>query len=225
MYEDLEAIANLKYGQVVEEIAKEGRADLSAKTADLASRGLANSGPMISARLNSALQTSERSCRAIYQIWLELILQRNKGKLSREDIAFIMAKVNPCVEARSAQIASALPSVGQGPAPQWAIDQGRSKLQSLAGVIHRELEIKFREQEAFREDKRPLEAGFGAFLRSFGESWLTLMSGPLTVPFAVATIFVPGLYKLLFGALAIVSGVFSSYRVWRNERERVNAQR
>lgn len=40
MYEDLEAIANLKYGQ----------ADLSAKVADLARRGLANSGPMVSAR-------------------------------------------------------------------------------------------------------------------------------------------------------------------------------
>jgi hypothetical protein len=54
-----------------------------------------------------------------------------------------------------------------------AIDEGRAKLQSLHAVIRRELEIKFREQEAFQIEKIPLETGFTAFLRSFGESWLT----------------------------------------------------
>jgi hypothetical protein len=44
------------------------------------------------------------------------------------------------------------------------------------------------------------------------------MSGPLTVPFAIAVLFVPGFYKLLFGVLAIICGVFSSYRVWRTAR-------
>jgi hypothetical protein len=58
------------------------------------------------------------------------------------------------------------------------------------------------------------------FLRAFGANWLTLMSGPLTVPFAIAALLVPGLYRLLFATLAVASGVGSSYVVWRNERER-----
>ncbi len=62
--------------------------------------------------------------------------------------------------------------------------------------------------------------GFWDFLRAFGASWLTLMSGPLTVPLAILAVFVPGLYKLLFALLAVACGFFSSYRVWRNERER-----
>jgi hypothetical protein len=46
------------------------------------------------------------------------------------------------------------------------------------------LEIKVREQEAFPNQEVMPDLGFIAFLRAFGESWLTKMSGPLTVPFS-----------------------------------------
>jgi hypothetical protein len=98
-----------------------------------------------------------------------------------------MAKVNPCVEAQSAQIATGLAS-GQGPVTHWAIERGRSRMQSVASAIGRELAIRIREQEAFRTGEPALDTGFVAFLRSFSESWLTLMSGPLTVPFAVVAL-------------------------------------
>jgi hypothetical protein len=49
------------------------------------------------------------------------------------------------------------------------------------------------------------------------------MSGTLTGHFAVAAMFVPGLYKYLFGALTI-SGVFSSYQIWKRDRQRANTQ-
>jgi hypothetical protein len=219
MYEDLEAIANLKFGEVVERLSRERQAKLSAQIANLAARGLANSGPMVSARLNSALEMSEQTCRALYEIWLELILQRNGGKITREDVNFIMGKVNPCTQTRTTHIAQALASP-QGPAPQWAMQQAQSKMQSVSGIIARELEIRLREQEAFARPEAPVDAGFMAFLRAFGANWLTRMSGPLTVPFAIAALFSPGFYKLLFAALAIVCGVSSSYEVWRNERKR-----
>src|SRR5258706_13655351 len=99
MYEDLEPIANLKFGELVERVSRENGAK-SAAIAELAGRGLANSGPMIQARLNSALEHSERVCRGLYEIWLELILQRNQGRISREDVNFIMGKVNPCTRAK-----------------------------------------------------------------------------------------------------------------------------
>ena len=159
MHEDLEPIANLKYGQVVEHASKEGQTKLSAQMADLAARGLSNSGMMVSARMNSALDTSERTCRAIYEIWLDLILQRNQGKISREDINFIMDKVNACVQARALQIAQAIATPG-APDVQWAVDQARGKMQSVGSVIGRELEIKFREQEAFRKEEIARDTSF-----------------------------------------------------------------
>jgi hypothetical protein len=221
MYEDLESIANLKYGEVVERVARENGAKLSAAIADLAGRGLAQSGQMIQARLNSALEHSEQACRGLYEIWLQLILQRNRGRISREDVNFIMAKVRACTQARTANIAQML-AIPQNPAPEWALQQAQMKMQSVATGIDRELEIKLREQEAFPKPAvnapDPPDLRFRAFLRAFGESWLTQMSGPLTVPFAIAALFVPGFYKLLFAVLAVVCGVFSSYRVWRTAR-------
>ena len=212
MYEDLEPIASLKFGEAVEQISREGQQHLSSTIADLSARGLANSGPMVSAKLDSVLQTSERTCRAIYDIWLELILQRNKGKISRQDVDFIMGKVEACTGTRATQIAQVL-------ATPWALEKAKIKMQSVASGIARELEIKLREQEAFPAHAPP-DTSFVAFLQAFGGSWLTLMSGPATVPFAVAAFFVPGLYKLLFAALAVTCAVSSSYQVWRNERKR-----
>lgn len=63
-------------------------------------------------------------------------------------------------------------------------------------------------------------ARFGQFLLAFADTWFTKMSGPLTVPFAIAAAFVshPWL-KLSLGSLALLCGVSSSYAVWRKERE------
>ncbi len=231
MYEDLESIASLKFGELVERVSAENRAKLSGAIADLAGRGMAESGQMIQARLNSALEHSERVCRGLYEIWLDLILQRNEGRISREDVNFIMGKINPCTRAKIANIAQVLVNPGS-PTPEWALQRAQTRMQSLASGIDRELEIKLRQQEAFPKQVVPApdppslpvtapdppDLRFRAFLRAFGESWLTLMSGPLTVPFAIAVLFVPGFYKLLFGVLAVVCGVFSSYRVWRAAR-------
>jgi hypothetical protein len=222
MYEDLEPIVNLKYGEVVERVSRENGPKLSAAIADLGRRGLSESGMMISTRLNSALEHSEQVCRGLYGIWLELILQRNQGRISREDVDFIMERVNACARARTGNIAQVL-NTPQGPAPGWALQQVQRKMLSVASGIDRELEIKLREQEAFpKQVATAPDLGFSAFVRAFGESWLTLMSGPLTVPFAIAALILPGLYKLLFAILAVLCGVFSSYRVWRTASAKSN---
>src|ERR1043165_2137205 len=70
-------------------------------------------------------------------------------------------------------------------------------------------------------------ASFKAFLRAFGERWFTGMSGPLTVPFAFLALFVEGTYpKVLFGILAVLCAVVSSYLIWKRGREaRYNAEK
>jgi hypothetical protein len=46
------------------------------------------------------------------------------------------------------------------------------------------------------------------------------MSGPLTVPFAIAAVFVPQVWlKILLAVLSLVCAVASSYAVWRRQRE------
>jgi hypothetical protein len=64
------------------------------------------------------------------------------------------------------------------------------------------------------------ETGFAQFLRAFMESWFTKMSGPLTIPFAIAALFVPQVWlKLLCAVLALLCGGSASYAIWRRERQ------
>jgi hypothetical protein len=172
---------------------------------------------MISARLKSALESCDNLCRGLYEIWLQLILQRNQGLFTRDDVNFIMERVNACVQAQIRNVSQALGQADER-SREWAASEARTKMESVASGIARELEIKFREQEAFGKQKGAPDLSFGAFLRAFGDSWLTKMSGPLTVPFTIGALLLPGLLKSIFAILAITSGVFSSYHVWRNAR-------
>jgi hypothetical protein len=57
------------------------------------------------------------------------------------------------------------------------------------------------------------------FAKAFSGSWVSKMSGPPTVPFALAALFFPQTWlKALFAVLAITCAIFSSYAVWAVER-------
>jgi hypothetical protein len=57
------------------------------------------------------------------------------------------------------------------------------------------------------------------FIKAILSSWLTTMSGPLSVPFGIATIFVPGyIAKALLVIVALVGAWIASYVVWAKER-------
>ena len=65
-----------------------------------------------------------------------------------------------------------------------------------------------------------LDIRFRTYLKSFFTDTLTSMSGPLSVPFAALALLVSSHWqKVLWGCLAVISAAFSSYRVWRKERE------
>src|SRR5437879_5424463 len=61
-----------------------------------------------------------------------------------------------------------------------------------------------------------------AFVRAFGGRWFVYMSGPLTVPFTAAAVFVESSWlKTLFAVLAVTCVLFSCYWVWRHERQQI----
>jgi hypothetical protein len=66
---------------------------------------------------------------------------------------------------------------------------------------------------------------FRTYLKAFSTDMLTRMSGPLSVPFAVAALLVSSrTQKILYSCLAVVCAMFASYRVWRKERLNSSSQ-
>jgi hypothetical protein len=62
---------------------------------------------------------------------------------------------------------------------------------------------------------------FWDFLRAFGDDWLASMSGPASVPFAIAAVFVSGWARPSLLFLAATCIVFASFRVWKKQREEI----
>ena len=148
MYEDLEPIANLKYGQMIGPILSRMEEQLAEAVASFGQRGLAFSGAIEAERLKIRVEASERICRMLYEIWLDLIVRRTGGRITREDVTFIMERVERCAEARARDLRSVTGTIPV--ASKDAITkQGDMRMQGMAGSIRAELEIKLREQEAF----------------------------------------------------------------------------
>jgi hypothetical protein len=63
-------------------------------------------------------------------------------------------------------------------------------------------------------------ATFPEYLRAFTARWFILMSGPLSVPFAIAAALVEStIARVILAGTAVVCLIFSSYWIWRIERE------
>jgi len=152
VHDDLETIANLKFGKAVESIAREFRAELAKWSSQDGARnlpGLPVSGPAIANNLRIKLRASERKCRALYEIWLDLITRRQNGRITREDIGFLIAKVQSCADAAQRSAVTGYPIVSVNYLNQQLAQQAQTKMQSVVSEIQRELEIKIREQDAF----------------------------------------------------------------------------
>ncbi len=92
MFQELESLAALKHGKEVEKLGHEYRDKLSSTIANYASRGLANSGPMVKAKLDLKLELIEHNFKSLVDIWAGLIINRD-SRLSREAIQFILEKI------------------------------------------------------------------------------------------------------------------------------------
>ena len=72
----------------------------------------------------------------------------------------------------------------------------------------------------------PSMGKFGRFLSAIWSDWLARMSGPLTVPFAVAALLLPSTAaKMLFAALAVIAALLTCYRVWVKEFDRAEVEK
>src|SRR5262249_16925805 len=104
MHEDLESIANLRLGQAIELASREYSQEMSAALANLAKRGMTESGLAIQTRINLGQKCGQKVCRATYDIWLDLILQRNHGRLTEADEGFINSKIKQVTDAQARNI-------------------------------------------------------------------------------------------------------------------------
>jgi len=69
-------------------------------------------------------------------------------------------------------------------------------------------------------------SNFWQFLRSFGRSWGTLVTGVLGIPLTVAAFYVEkDLHKTLWGILALFAVIGAAYLVWKHERDEVSMLR
>ena len=63
------------------------------------------------------------------------------------------------------------------------------------------------------------------FLIALGKNWASLISGGLSVPFTIISIFTSGNTRIIFACLAAAGFLFTSYSLWAQERsERVKLQ-
>jgi hypothetical protein len=66
-----------------------------------------------------------------------------------------------------------------------------------------------------------MDTGFFAYLRAFGSTWGTALSGIACVPFSIAALYVNGsMQRLGYGLTAAACFVYSSFDLWRTERRR-----
>jgi hypothetical protein len=60
----------------------------------------------------------------------------------------------------------------------------------------------------------------GQFFRAMFSEWWSGLSGPSSVPFAVASLWVSSpVQRVLYGSLAVILLLFSAYRIWSKQRD------
>ena len=105
MYEDSESIANLRLGETIEAASTEYRQKLTAARNQMAAQGnVWPSGTAIQRQVTLAQEASESICQAVYDIWLDLILRRNHGRLSQADENFINTKIKNVAKGQARNI-------------------------------------------------------------------------------------------------------------------------
>lgn len=73
-------------------------------------------------------------------------------------------------------------------------------------------------------DNSETKLSFTDYLRAFWEDWFTRMSGPLSVPFALAAVFVPGWSRVFLLLLSGTCIIAASFRVYQRTYTRLTGR-
>jgi diguanylate cyclase (GGDEF)-like protein len=139
MYTDLEMIANLEFGKAIERISAETQQKLQSLIT-----GMPRGGQMEATRLEIQLHQAEETCQVYAQIWLDLLEAKNGGHLERENVTFIVSKIQEVAAGRKNSLMS---GPNHSHLPSAAGEIGR-RLDGIVASIRRDLEIHIRKQDA-----------------------------------------------------------------------------
>jgi hypothetical protein len=157
MHEDLQPLANLRIGKTIDQAAEESIKQLRELNNRLAANGNLLTGHAEVARFNIRAGAVEKVSRTIANTWVELLVKK-QCRLTRDDLTFIMQQVEGHTLSQAKNLSAAMAS-GPGrtllPGNYW-MEQADTKMHKVAGDIRRDLEISFREQEAFPPPKEAL---------------------------------------------------------------------
>ena len=137
---DLETIVNLEFGKAVDRISAETQERLRSAMA-----GMPRGGQMEATRLKIQLDQAAQICHVYARIWLDLLEAKSGGHLTRENVDFIVRKVQEVVAARKSSLLN-------GPDPSRlasAAGEIAMRMDGVAASIRRDLEIRIRKQQAF----------------------------------------------------------------------------
>jgi hypothetical protein len=150
MYEDLQPLAALRINKATEQFTQEMQRQVAETNLSLTAKGSVLTGGAEMQKFNIRAAALENICQTIANTWSELITKRNHS-LTRDDLTFIMQQVESYAFTQAKHLGSAMINVPGGPVVtgNYWIEQADTKMRRVAGDIRRDLEIRYREQEAF----------------------------------------------------------------------------
>jgi hypothetical protein len=148
MYQDLNAIAQLKFGKEMDVIALKTQEKIRDASTSFAAMGSGiRSGHKDTLLGQLRIDGLIELARSLYQIWVDLIGRRN-GHIGRDDIAFILGKVNEFLDAQKGHLNTMFAQLSGAVATRLT-QQALQSLYALSATLHRDLEMMVREHEAF----------------------------------------------------------------------------
>ncbi len=150
MYEDLETIAQLKFGKERETISKLTRTNVQEAQAQYAALRGASGVRMGQHEASIArrwIDGSEQTARSLFDIWVALIKQRN-GHIVRKDVDFVLGKLEEFTEPQARNLKGLLRQ-RHGAVAATLVDEAERRIRAVSSDARRDLEIMVREHEAF----------------------------------------------------------------------------
>jgi hypothetical protein len=150
VYEDLEPIAQLKFGKEMEAISKLTRANVQeaqAHYAALTATSGVRSGQHEASIARKWIEGSERLVRSLFDIWVDLIKQRN-GHIARADVGFVASKIEGFTKTQTAHLNKVLRQRHGAIIPMLTEEAGR-RMYAASSSARRDLEIMALENKAF----------------------------------------------------------------------------